>query len=197
MPDTVIVTSFGSLLQLFAPCFTAPSFQTFLVLSAGWVLATGRRTITATVRAANAVKWKHIRSFHRFFSTGRWATDAVGLTLVRAIDAMVPANAVVVVAVDDTLGRHTGKKIASASMHRDPLLSTGRRPFFHWGHIWVTAGIVVRLFDKTWCLPVLVRLYRGVKVCQRDKRPYRKTTELAAEMIGVLAKALTHRKIVV
>jgi hypothetical protein len=27
-----------------------------------------------------------------------------------------------VLSVDDTLARHTGKKIASAGMHRDPLL---------------------------------------------------------------------------
>jgi hypothetical protein len=192
----LIASSFVELLQVFDACFTAPSSQTFAVLACGWVLTMGRHTVTSVVRAANATRWKHIRSFHRFFSAGSWTVDEVGLVLVRLIDALLPAGATIVVAVDDTLGRHTGKKIAAASMHRDPLLSTGRRPFFHWGHVWVTVGIVVHWFGKTWCLPVLVRLYRSKKRCKKDKRPFRKTTELAAEMIGVLAQVLSHRKIV-
>lgn len=196
MPDVLIASSFAELLQVFDVCFTGPSSRTFAVLACGWVLTMGRHTVTSVVRAASATRWKHIRTFHRFFSAGAWTIDDVGLVLVRMIDALLPAGATIVVAVDDTLGRHTGKKIAAASMHRDPLLSTGRRPFFHWGHVWVTAGIVVHLFGKTWCLPVLVRLYRSRKRCRKDKRSFRKTTELAAELIGVLAQALAHRKIV-
>jgi hypothetical protein len=197
VPDTVIVASFLSLLQVFSPCFTRPSFQTFQVLGSGWVHTLGRHTVTATVRSANAVGWKHISSFHRFFSQARWVTDEVGLVIARLVDALVEKSKPLVVPVDDTLGRHTGKKIAGASMHRDPLLSTGKLVFFHWGHLWVVLGINVHAFGKTWCLPVLFRLYRGKKVCLAQKRKYRKTTELAAELIALLAKSLPHRKIMV
>lgn len=197
MPDMIIVTSFLALLQGFAPCFTAPSFETFTVLASGWLLAMGRHTVTATVRAANGVGWKHISSFHRFFAAASWLTDEVGLVVVRLIDRYVPEDLPVVVAVDDTLGRHTGKRIAAASMHRDPLLSTGTLPRFHWGHLWVVAGISIRVFEKSWCLPVLVRLYRGKKRCAAEKRRYRKTPELAAELIRVLAETMPHRRIVV
>jgi hypothetical protein len=138
MPDAFIVGSFVRLLQAFVPCFTAPSFPTFVRLMGGWSLATGRHTVTGVVRAANAVGWKHISTFHRFFSRGRWCTDRLGLILVRLVveRCLKPGDAIVA-PVDDTLGLHTGKAIAGASMHRDPLLSTGRRPFFHWGHLWV------------------------------------------------------------
>lgn len=197
MPDTPIASSFPQQLQFFDRCFTAPSFETFVVLASGWLLAMGRHTVTGVVRAADAVGWKHIRSFHRFFAVGSWATDEVGLVLVRLIERLLPRDMPIVVAVDDTLGRHTGRTIAAASMHRDPQLSTGRRPFFHWGHVWVTAGVNIYAFGKTWCLPVLVRLYRSRKRCKRDKQAYRKTTQLAAEIIGLLAKALPHRKILV
>jgi hypothetical protein len=197
VPDLVIVGSFAQILQAFAPCFTAPSFQTFLVLACGWVQTLDRHTVTGVVRAARAVGWKHIRSFHRFFAVARWMTDRVGLVVVRMIDAVVSADEPLIVAVDDTLGRHTGKRIAAASMHRDPLLSTGKKPYFHWGHLWVVAGITVHLFGKTWCLPVLVRLFRGKKRCQAERRPYRKTTQLAAELIRGLAEALPHRRLIV
>jgi hypothetical protein len=198
MPDAPIVGSFVQLLQAFMPCFTGPSFTTFATLMAGWSLATGRRTVTGVVRAADAVGWKHIRTFHRFFSQGRWLPDEVGLVVVRlVVDRCLKPEEVIVVPIDDTLGRHTGKRIAGASMHRDPLLSTARRPFFHWGHLWVVVSIAVHAFGKTWALPVLFRLYRGKKRCKAEKRPYRKCPELAAELIKVLAVALPDRRIIV
>ena len=198
MPDALIVGSFVRLLQVFAPCFTTPSFPTFVMLMSGWSLATGRRTVTGVVRAANAIGWKHIRSFHRFFSRGRWLPDDLGLILVRLIvERCLEPGAPVVVPIDDTLGRHTGKKIAGASMHRDPLLSTGKRPFFHWGHLWVVASVAVPAFGKTWALPVLFRLHRGKKRCASEKRRYRKCPEMAAELIRMLADALPDRRIIV
>ena len=198
MPDVSIVVSFVQLLQGFESCFTGPSFATFVSLMAGWSLATGRHTVTGVVRAANAVGWKHIRSFHRFFSEGRWLPDELGLILVRlVVDRCLKPGEAIIAPVDDTLGRHTGKKIAAASMHRDPLLSTGKRPFFHWGHLWVVVSIAIPAFGKTWALPVLFRLYRGKKRCKAENRAYRKCPELAAELIKVLADALPDRRLVV
>lgn len=198
MPDAFIVGSFVRLLQAFVPCFTAPSFPTFVRLMGGWSLATGRHTVTGVVRAANAVGWKHICTFHRFFSRGRWCTDRLGLILVRlVVERCLQPDDAIVAPVDDTLGRHTGKAIAGASMHRDPLLSTGRRPFFHWGHLWVVVSIAIPAFGKTWALPVLFRLHRGKKRCKAEKRAYRKCPELAAELIKLLAEALPDRRIIV
>jgi SRSO17 transposase len=198
MPDACIVSSFVHLLQAFVPCFTAPSFPTFVRLMGGWSLATGRHTVTGVVRAAHAVGWKHICSFHRFFSRGRWCTDQLGLKLARlVVDHCLKPDDAIVVPVDDTLGRHTGKKIGGASMHRDPLLSTRRRPFFHWGHLWVVVSVAIPAFGKTWALPVLFRLNRGKKRCKAEKREYRKCPELAAELIKLLADAFPDRRIVV
>ena len=163
MSDPFIVASFVSMLQAFSGCFTAPSMASFVTLMAGWVLDLRRHTVTEVIRAAGAVGHKHISSYHRFFSRARWATDEVGLILAGLVIRTLAPSGTIRLVVDDTLGRHTGKRIAAASMHRDPLLSTGRRPFFHWGHIWVVLCIEVDLFDKSWALPVLFRLHRSLK----------------------------------
>ncbi|AKT41630.1 uncharacterized protein CMC5_058370 [Chondromyces crocatus] len=197
MPDMVIVGSFLAQLQPFASLFTARTFRTFQVLACGWVLALGRHTVTMAVRAANATQWKHIRSFHRFFSKARWGLDQLGLMLVRRIDLRVTKDLPLVVALDDTLGRRTGKTVAFASMHRDPLRSTKVRPVFSWGHLWVVLGITVRLFDKIFCLPVFFRLYRSKKVRARYKTTYRTMPELGAELVALVAKAVPHRALVV
>jgi hypothetical protein len=154
MSDTAIVASFQRLLQEFSPCFTAPSFASFLTLMSGWLLNLRRHTITETVRAAGAVGLKDITSFHRFFSRACWVPDALGLVLVRLIvEHLLSANGPVVAVVDDTLGRHTGKKIAGAAMHRDPLLSTAARVLFHWGHVWVVLGLI-EAYAERWPLEV-------------------------------------------
>ena len=194
MQDVLIVNSFAQLLQGFATCFTRPSACNFLTLMTGWVLDLRRHTITEVIRAAGAVGRKHISSFHRFFSRGRWTTDEVGFGLAALVLRHLSRDSVVRLIVDDTLGRHTGKRIAGAAMHRDPLLSTGRRVFFHWGHVWVVLAIEVTLFDKHWALPVLFRLHRSEKRCKAEKRPYSKLTEQARELVDLLAVRYPERR---
>lgn len=194
MQDLSIVNSFAALLQDFAGCFTSPSASNFVTLMTGWVLDLRRHTITEVVRAAGAVGKKHICSYHRFFSRGRWATDEIGLVLAALVIGQLAATGVVRLIVDDTLGRHTGKRIAAASMHRDPLLSTAKRLFFHWGHVWVVLAIEVTLFDKSWALPILFRLHRSEKRCKQEKRPYLKLTEHARELVELLAKRYPTRR---
>jgi hypothetical protein len=149
--------------------------------------------VTGTVRAAGAIEHKHICSFHRFFSRGRWDTDAVGLVLAGLVIGLLDEQAPIRLIVDDTLGRHTGKRIAGASMHRDPLLSTAKRVMFHWGHVWVVVAIEVELFGRCWALPVLCRLHRSQKRCAAENRPYRKTTEHARELVELLASEYPDR----
>lgn len=195
MTDLAIVSTFPVLLQSFATCFTAQSFESFVTLMSGWVLNLGRHTVTGTIRAVGAVGLKHISSFHRFFSRGQWNTDEVGLTLARLVIAtLLDKSAPILLIVDDTLGRHTGKDIAAASMHRDPLLSTASRPVFHWGHVWVVLAIEVELFERRWALPVLFRLHRSRKRCATDRLTYRKTTEEARALMMLLAGEYPNRE---
>lgn len=51
-----------------------------------------------------------------FFSRGRWATDEVGMVLASLIVERLVRTGVIRLIVDDTLGRHTGKRVAGASM---------------------------------------------------------------------------------
>jgi hypothetical protein len=82
-------------------------------------------------------------------------------------------------------------------MHRDPLLSTARRPTFHWGHVWVVMSVHVELFGKGWALPVLARLHRSRKRCKHEKRAYKKTTEHARDLIELMAEHFPGREFVV
>ena len=71
--------------------------------------------------------------------------------------------------------------------NRDPLLTVGRRLFFHWGDVWVVLAIEVTLFEKSWALPILFRLHRSEKRCKTEKRAYSKLTEQARELVELIA----------
>jgi hypothetical protein len=197
--EPIIAASFVPLLAGFSDCFTAPSFGTFRHVIAGWLLCVGRHTTTRVIEAAGVVGLKHHTSFHRFFRGARWAPDEVGVAVLRLLLALVDPGATLVVAVDDTLARHTGKGISSAGMHRDALLSTATKVFFHFGHVWVVLALVVRVerWNKSFALPVLVRLYRSEKTCKKMGIQHQKKTELALELILKLRAAVPDREIII
>ena len=196
MPTPMIAESLAPLVATLAGCFTSPTYETFQHVLAGWILCINRHTVTGVLRASGAVGAKHHTSFHRFFRAARWCPDQLGLGLLRLVMKFVPANERIVVALDDTLGRHTGKKIRGASMHRDPLLSTRTRVFHHWGHVWVILAIVIRVrsWNKSFALPVLCRLYRSKTVCAEQGHDFYTKPQLAAQMLQLLARTLPQRQ---
>ena len=161
----MLTEDFLRCLVCFQHCFTAPSFQRFLTVMAGWILCTAKHTITGVIRAAGVVGVREHGGYHRFFNTAAWSADDVGLALMGLIVTMFPKTATVRLTVDDTLARHTGKRIEAAAMHHDPLLSWANKPFFHFGHQWVVLAVVVPFvrWGKVFSLPVLVRLLSSKK----------------------------------
>lgn len=182
MPPLMLPETFTPLAAAFASCFTAPTYRLFCYLVAGWVQCVGRHTVTAVVLAAGAVGSWHISAFHRFFSRAPWELDALGRVVFRLALRWVPADQPLYVLGDDTLARKGGKAIALASMHHDPLLSTVRKAFASFGHVWVVLALWVPLpfgprgGPKGIAVPILFRLYVGSKRGNRRDAPSRPTS---------------------
>jgi hypothetical protein len=194
MPEVIVPQAFVPLLAAFESCFTAPTYRVFSLVVAGWLRCQGRRTVTAVAVASGAVGTRHISGFHRFFGRATWSLDAVGRVVFTLALAWLPPDQPVVVLVDDTLARKGGKGIGLATMHRDPLRSTARKPFCSFGHVWVVLAVWVPLplGDRGFALPVLFRLYVGAKRGGRadaPSRPRAGTRQRAAE-----AAHAAHRK---
>jgi hypothetical protein len=136
LPPTLAV-----LLTAFTPCFQARSVAVFEWLVVGWIQCHGRRILTEVALASGAIGERHISAFHRFFSRAAWRLDAVGQVLFTLALKWLPADQPLVVLGDDTLARKGGKSIALASMHHDPLLSSTRKPFASFGHVWVVLAL--------------------------------------------------------
>jgi hypothetical protein len=166
MSEGSLPPTFAALLGPFGSCFQARSVATFRWLVLGWVQCPGRRTLTAVALASGAVGQRHIAAFHRFFSRATWSLDALGRVLFALALAWLPAGQPLILLGDDTLARKQGKSIALASMHHDPLLSSVRKPFCSFGHVWVVLARWVPLpfgAGRGFALPLLFRLHVGAK----------------------------------
>ena len=178
MPVPIIPESFAQLLTIFQSCFGAPSYRNFRLLVLGWVSCLGRHTITGVALAAGAVGVRHISVFHRFFARAQWSLDAVGQVVFGLALHWLPAEGPLYLLGDDTLTRRHGKGVSLAAMHHDPLLSSGRKPCFSFGHVWVVLAVWVPLpmgQGHGFALPILVRLYTSSKRGGRADAPWRRT----------------------
>jgi hypothetical protein len=173
MPTEILPSSFVALIAQLAPVFTAPSFDSFRTFITGWVFSLGRHCISDVIRAAGVTAQKHFTSYYRFLSHGRWCLDELGLTLLGIVLRAIGSEQIELV-LDDTLSRHKGKKVALATMHADPLLRNGRKPFHSYGHVFVVLAIhvTVPLIAKTgWALPFLFRLFESRRQGGRADAP--------------------------
>ena len=151
--------SLMTLLQAFAPLFTAPSFRTFTALACGFLAQPGKRTVCGMLTGAGLSRlWPHDRA-HWFFSRARWDPDELGLAATRLVAGLlVPSGEPVVVAIDDTLFRRRGKKVWAASWFHDGAAPGPAKTGY--GNNWVIAAIVVRLsaLRRPVAIPVLAKL---------------------------------------
>ena len=159
LPDVTLPASFAALLGALRPCFTARSFATFCGLAAGLAALVGRRTVVGMLLGAGLSRaWPHDRA-HYFFARARWQAGELGLAVARlVVGLLVAPGAPLVVAVDDSLFRRSGRKVHGAGWQYDGSdRSRGRLGF---GTCFVTAGIVVTLpfCTRPVSLPVLARL---------------------------------------
>lgn len=181
-----LVPSFARLVQAVAVAMTAPTRITFELLVGGWLFAR-RRTVTQILACSGSAHEKHFCSFHRFFSAASWSLDALGMYLFQVVEPFVDDGAVFL-AVDDTLARKRGRKIFGVGWHHDPLLKNVKAKT-SWGHSWVVLGVIVRFPSgkaRTFCLPLLFRLYLNREQALKQRRVYRTRPQLAVEMVRKL-----------
>jgi hypothetical protein len=218
-----LTSPFLDLLQQFAPVFTAPTYQTFLVIVSGWVLSQRHRFITEVIFSGGHVGIGHWARFHRFFSHAAWDIDAFSMALAKMVVTILAPGAQLLWAVDDTLCRKRGLTLYGAGMHYDPLISSRPKALVSWGHDWVVLClIVVHPFwapTKVFALPIAARLYinrqgltkgkkgkgkaartktvKGKKVKAEANPDHRTRPELALELILLVARWFPDDEIIV
>lgn len=194
MPDDVLAKLLD-VLSAFRLPLTRPGFTNFLVVAVGWIQSYGVHAVTEALVVTGVAGKRHHEAFHRFFSRGTWEPDDMGRWLFERLERWTGAGSLRVV-LDDTLAPKKGPHVFGIGSHIDAVRSTKSQRIFCFGHCWVTLAVLVAVpfSSRVWALPVLFRLYRNKKECAKHEAIYMKKTELAREMIDVLAR-WTQRRI--
>jgi DDE superfamily endonuclease len=182
-------------LTMFRPAFSAPTYRRFLVLALAAVLTTGRRTVTNLLRTVQYQAQGHESSYHRVFSRRRWSTWALARVLITfLLDHVVPPGPVLL-AGDDTVTEHPGRKVFGKGRHRDGVRSSHSYTAYRWGHKWVVIAMLLKLplATRPWALPVLVALYRPPEWDRVHGTRHRTPAHLARLLLARLIRWCPHR----
>src|SRR5213592_5102157 len=83
------------------------------VLLVGAILAPGQRTVAAVLRVMGLSDERQFQNYHRVLNRARWSSRELGRRLlVLLVRVFVPADATVVVGLDDTIERRRAPRMA-------------------------------------------------------------------------------------
>ena len=153
----------------------------------GAVLATGRRTVTAWIRAAG-LSADYRPAYTALAAAGRRA-DLIAIRLAGGALGPLLADAErLTFGVDDTPTPRYGRHVEGAGVHHNPTPGPAGGPFLY-GHVWVVLAWLGR--HPRWgtiALPLLARLYvrkRDLPAVPEGHRPaFRTKLEQAVELVG-------------
>lgn len=145
--------------------FSKRSWPYVMALVVPWILCSGQRCLTRL--AGMAPHPRHLASYYRFLSDGKFRLEVFFHCLFKLIVATFPANPLTLV-LDDTLVPKWGHGIFGTGVHFDHCARP--RPGFIWGHDWLVLAVVVQVGPYAWvALPFWVSLYRPKKRCRRGE----------------------------
>lgn len=156
------MTGWTALLELFRGVFTAPGFAVFCDLLSGWVLAPGRRTITAMITVADPAGRRAHDAYHRFVRDGAWSMSGLWRSLATHAVSHFAPNATIELLCDDTLHHKSGRCVDGAGVFRDAVRSTVKTVVYALG---LNLVVICLRVQPGWggcpiAIPVNVRLHR-------------------------------------
>jgi DDE superfamily endonuclease len=142
----------------FAVAFTAPTLRHVLVLVAGTLLASGRRTVAAALRAVGLDQERRFPRDHRGLNRGAWSPLVLSrLLLARLVRTFLEPGAPIEVVVDGTLERRRGRQIDFKGRFHDAVRPQPGQVATSEGIHWVCVMLLVAVpwSRRRWALPFL------------------------------------------
>ncbi len=195
LPDAII-----HVLRHFELLFSERVWEWAKVLLVGAILAPGTRTVTAALRVMGLSDETQFQNYHRVLNRDKWSSYLLSRILLRLLlRAFVPADAPVIIGLDDHIERRRGDKIAAKGIYRDGVRSS--KSFFvkTSGLRWVSMMLLAPIpwAKRVWALPFLTVLAPSQRYHQQRGMPHKKLTDWARQMIVQVRRWLPDRMIVV
>ncbi len=164
------------LLAPFAPLFSRRVWCHALVLVAGTILAPGKRTVCAALRAMGLSRTRHWTRYHRVLNRAQWSSLAVSRVLLGLLVAAFAPGGPLVLGLDETVERRWGAQIAARGLYRDAVRSSKGYFVKVSGLRWISLMLLVPIpwAGRVWALPFLTALAPSERH-DRDRRRRHKT----------------------
>ena len=188
------------LLATFAPAFTARTFANVLLLLHGTLLAPGPRTVAHALRAVGHEQDRHFTTFQRVLNRARWSALTLSrLLLGLLVVHLLPAEAPLHLAIDETLERRRGRRIVWRGWFRDPVRSGGGKPVLSPGIRWLVVALLVPLpwSGRLWALPFLTVPVLAPATSAKLGRPHRTTIDRAQLLVALVRRWQPTRSLIV
>lgn len=188
------------ILRHFESVFSERVWEWAKVLLVGAILAPGKRTVTAALRVMGLSNETQFQNYHRVLNRDTWSSRTLSRILLRLlVRTFVPADAPIVIGLDDHIERRRGDKIAAKGIYRDPVRSS--KSFFvkTSGVRWLSMMLLAPIpwAKRIWALPFLTVLAPSERYHQERKMRHKKLTDWARQMVAQVRRWLPERAIVV
>ena len=121
---STLPAGFAKLILPFACLFSSRVFEPVRVLLAGAILAPGKRTVTCVLRIMGLGQDRHFQTYHRVLNRAIWSSLAASRILLQLLVRAFAPEGPLVFALDDTIERRWGPRIAARGIYRDPVRSS-------------------------------------------------------------------------
>lgn len=189
-----------TVLRHFERVFSERVWEWAKVLLIGAMLAPGKRTVTAALRVMGLSQEAQFQNYHRVLNRDCWSSHALSRILLRLlVRTFVPADAPIVLGLDDHIERRRGEKIAAKGIYRDAVRSS--KSFFvkTSGLRWLSMMLLAHIpwAKRVWALPFLTVLAPSEHYHQERGMHHKTLTEWAGQMITQVRRWLPDRVLVV
>jgi len=187
-------------LRVFEDVFSERVWDWVQVLVVGAILTPGQRTVAAVLRVMGLSDERQYQNYHRVLNRARWSSRELSRRLLLVlVAAFVPADAPVVVGMDETIERRRGAKIAAKGIYRDPVRSSKRHFVKTSGLRWISMQLLAEIpwAGRIWGLPFLTVLAPSERYHQERGRRHKTLPDWGRQMIRQLRRWLPDRALVV
>jgi hypothetical protein len=196
---TSLLPELANLSVVFAPLFSKGVWQSAQVLLNGAILAVGPRTISAILRVTGHADDAQFQRYHRVLNRASWSSLAAARLLLRLLIATFVPEGPVLMALDDTIERRRGARIAAKGIYRDPVRSSHSHFVKASGLRWLCLSLIAPIpwAQRNWALPFCTVLSPSERYYQQRHRLPVKLTDRARQLLRMVARWLPQRHIVV
>lgn len=191
-------TEFLPFLEAFRHLFSVSVWTSVQTLLMGAILCQGNRTVSSALRAVGLENSPKYRNYHNVLSRARWSSLAAAKILLGLLVGLFVAEGFIMLGIDETLERRSGKKIKAKGWYRDAVASKGNHVAKCLGLEWLCLMLIVPVpwSARYWALPFWSILQPSKKANEAAGRRHKTSIDWTIQALKALRRWQPRRGII-